>query len=102
MTEHSASLDDIRSDIDALDREIVGLLAKRQRCVVAAGALKTSGDGVRDPARVERVIEKVRGLAVSNGADSGVVEATYRAMISAFIDLEMRVHLGNVSDDTSV
>ncbi|EXG82994.1 chorismate mutase [Cryptosporangium arvum] len=85
-------LTEVRSAIDALDREIVGLLARREEFVRRAGRLKADSDAVRAPARVEQVISKVRGLAAESGADPAVVEATYRAMIAAFIDLELRVH----------
>ncbi|GAA0234323.1 chorismate mutase [Cryptosporangium japonicum] len=85
-------LTDLRSAIDGLDREIVGLLARREQLVRRAGRLKADSDAVRAPARVEQVIAKVRALADESGADPAVVEATYRAMIGAFIDLELRVH----------
>lgn len=91
MTEE---LVEIRSAIDGLDREIVALIAQRQRWVVRAGELKRGEkvDAVKAPARVEGVIAHVRELAVDSGASPDVVEATYRAMISAFIALELSVH----------
>lgn len=49
-------------------------------------------DAVRARARVEDVIQKVRGRAVEAGASPDVVEATYRAMIGGFINLELEVH----------
>lgn len=90
--ENTPTLTEVRSAIDAIDEELIALIAMRQRWVLAAGALKESEDGVRDPARVEQVIEKVRARAVSSGASPEVVESTYRAMISAFIDLELTHH----------
>ena len=80
----------IRQAIDALDREIVALIARRQELVEAAGALKKDADAVRAPDRVEQVIARVRSAAMDAGADPDVVEATFRAMIDAFISLEMR------------
>jgi isochorismate pyruvate lyase len=85
-------IDDVRAEIDAVDRDIVRLIAQRQRRVVEAGLLKRDRDAVRAPGRVEQVVEKVRMLADEAGADPGVVERTYRAMIAAFIDLELSVH----------
>jgi chorismate mutase len=38
---------------------------------------------------VEQVIVKVKKLAQDAGADQNVLEATYRAMINAFIAAEM-------------
>ena len=90
----TADLSDIRAEIDRLDREIVALIARRQACVVRAGELKRGEptDAVQAPARVESVIANVRQLAAGSGASPEVVEATYRAMIGAFIALELEVH----------
>lgn len=85
-------LEDVRAEIDALDREIVNLISRRQRWVVEAGTLKQDHDAVRAPDRVDKVIAKVRVLAEGAGASPEVVERTYRAMIAAFIALEMTVH----------
>jgi isochorismate pyruvate lyase len=82
-------IDQIRTEIDQLDRRIVALLAEREQFVRRAGRVKTSADGVRAPKRVEEVVERVRALAVELGAAPEVVERTYRAMIAAFVDLEL-------------
>lgn len=89
---NDSSIEEVRSRIDELDRQIVELIARRQQWVVRAGQLKTDTASVRAPARVERVIEKVRALGVDAGASPDVVESTYRAMIDAFIALELVVH----------
>ena len=60
--------------------------------------MKKDSDAVRAPDRVAQVIAKVRGLALESKADPGVVEATYRAMIDAFIDLELHVFAENDTD----
>lgn len=94
ITAVSTSLNEIRTAIDSLDARIVGLIAERQAWVVRAGELKRGDaqDSVRAPARVDAVIAKVRALAEENGAVPDVVERTYRAMIDAFIELEISVH----------
>lgn len=83
------TLDVVRHEIDRLDRQIVDLIAKRQGWVVKAGKLKSDDQAVRAPDRVEQVIHKVRTLALERGASPDVVEATYRALIAAFIELEL-------------
>jgi isochorismate pyruvate lyase len=84
----------IREAIDALDGRIVELIGERQAWVERAGRLKrTQGeDAVRAPARVDAVIERVRALAAPAGASPDVVERTYRALIAAFVELELDVH----------
>lgn len=86
------SIEQVREQIDALDRRIVQLLAERSGYVRQAARFKTDADAVRAPQRVEQVIAKVRALATENGAPVEVVEQVYRAMINAFIDAELAEH----------
>lgn len=88
----AVTLAGVRQNIDSLDRRIVRLIAERQQWVVRAGSLKTDEQAVRAPARVEQVIAKVRALAEEAGASPEVVEAAYRALVSAFIELELDHH----------
>jgi len=86
------SLDEVRAQIDGIDRQIVALLGERGDYVRQAARFKKSKDDVAAPARVEQVIGKVRALAGEHGADPGVVECVYRAMIAAFIEAEGKEH----------
>jgi isochorismate pyruvate lyase len=79
----------IRKNIDDLDSMIITLLAKRADFVSAAGQLKKNEQGVRDPKRVERVIERVRARAIEKGLDPEIAERTYRTIIACFIDKEL-------------
>ncbi|WP_434994529.1 chorismate mutase [Arthrobacter sp. Ld5] len=81
----------VRVAINEVDEQIVSLISRRERLVRRAGALKRDDASVRAPARVEQVIANVRGYASAQGVDPTVVEQTYRAMIDAFIEYELRV-----------
>lgn len=86
------SLSQVRARIDAIDGDLVRLLADRQVLVRAAAAFKADEQAVRAPARVEQVISKVRERATAAGLEPAVAEAVWRAMIGAFIDLELAEH----------
>ncbi|MCU1643332.1 MAG: pchB [Nocardia sp.] len=86
------SLADVRSRIDALDGELTRLLAARQELVRAAAGFKKDEQAVRAPDRVERVVALARARAVAAGLEPAVAEAVWRAMIGAFIDLELGEH----------
>jgi isochorismate pyruvate lyase len=90
----TSGLTEIREAINGLDERIVALIGQRQAWVERAGRLKRDQDedAVRAPSRVDAVIARVRALATLAGASPEVVERTYRAMIAAFVDLEMRIH----------
>ncbi|MDI3354562.1 chorismate mutase [Pseudomonas sp. UYIF39] len=86
------SLEDVRQNIDRLDRQIVTLLAERGTYVSQAARFKKDTQAVKAPARVEQVIAKVRALAENAGANPEVTEQVYRAMIAAFIEQELSEH----------
>jgi len=82
------SLDEVRENIDRLDRAIIRLMAERGSFVEQAARFKTTRADVEAPTRVEQVIAKVRAIATEAGLAPDVAEAAYRAMIAAFIEIE--------------
>jgi len=83
------SIDEVRAQIDRIDRAIVALLAERGAYVKQAARFKTTTDAVQAPQRVEQVIQKVTALAHELGAEANVTEQVYRTMIAAFIQNEL-------------
>lgn len=88
------SLDQVRSNIDRIDKEIIRLIAERGEYVAQAAAFKKSETGVSDSSRVEAVVQKARSTAEQYGADPDLAEAVYREMISRFISSEMSAFKG--------
>ena len=84
-----SSLEEVRSNIDRIDNEIIKLIAERTGYVKQASSFKKNENGVKAPDRVEAVIQKARGRALEYGADPDMIETLYREMISGFINLEM-------------
>jgi len=86
--ESCADMTQLRTEIDRLDRQIVALLAERSGYVARAAELKKIRAAIVDEARIEQIIVRVRGYALSHDADPDLIEAIYRAMIAAFIAFE--------------
>lgn len=82
------SLEEVRSNIDRIDAQLVRLIAERGMYVKQAAGLKKTAAEIPAPRRVAQVLARVRTLAEAAGADPAVVEATWRAMIAAFIEAE--------------
>lgn len=82
---HCLSMAEVRSEIDALDRAIVALLADRLHYIDEAARIKQSRDQVHDEARIADVLAKVEAEARRLGANAGVLVATYRTLIEASI-----------------
>ena len=79
----------MRANIDRLDDEIVRLIAERAMYVKDAARFKRDAFQVSAPARQAQVFDKARALAERHNRGFAnleqVVDATYRAMVAAFI-----------------
>jgi isochorismate pyruvate lyase len=84
------NLDEVRDGIDALDRRIVELLAKRSGYIEQAARLKTDAAEIEVPARVEEVVNNARALAAEYGMSPDIAEDVYRVMVARFIEFEMQ------------
>ncbi len=85
-------LAEVRERIDAIDVQIVALLAERGRWVKDAARFKRDAFQVSAPQRQQQVFDKVRRLAEEKGAYPEVVEAAYRALVAGFIAREQGDH----------
>ena len=86
------SIEEVRENINKIDRKIVELISQRSSYVGQAAKFKKTTQDVKAPSRVEEVISKVRGIAVEHDLDPDIVEKIYRIMISCFIDYEMKIY----------
>ncbi len=87
-----SSMHELRREIDALDAELVALLAERARYIDRASELKPA-EGL--PARIEERVEEVIGNARANahraGLDADLVEALWRQLVEWSIAREEQV-----------
>jgi isochorismate pyruvate lyase len=89
--ENCASMAELRVAIDALDQELVVLLARRQAYIERAAVLKQERGTVRDQARVEDVIAKVLIQAKAAGLSADIAEPVWRTLIEQSIRHELDV-----------
>lgn len=81
------SLEEVREQIDRIDNQMIALIAERGQYALQTANFKKKGH-VRDLAREEKVIAKVRARAEECGANQDLVESLYRLMISRFVMME--------------
>jgi isochorismate pyruvate lyase len=79
---------DVRQGVDALDRTLVALLAERQRYMDAAARIKTDRGAVRDAARIEDVVAKVKAAAREAGLSEAIAEPVWRTLVDRCIAYE--------------
>jgi isochorismate pyruvate lyase len=76
---------EVRVGVDALDRLLVTMLAERQRYMHAAARIKQTREAVRDNARIEDVVTKVKAAARDAGLSEAIAEPVWRTLIEACI-----------------
>ena len=85
----------LRDQIDALDSQIVALMAERALCVRDATRFKKDAFQVAAPARQAQVFQKVRNLAHEHSANfpgfENIVASAYRSMVAGFIAAEQEL-----------
>ena len=82
----------VRAAIDALDGDIVALMAKRLGYIAAAARIKDQRAKIRDEARIADVLSKVAAVAKAQGIDPDFVTGLYRQMVEASIAHELALY----------
>ena len=80
---------EVRAGVDALDAEIVGLIAERFRYMDAAARIKPDRAAVRDDWRKADVLAKVAGHAGAAGVPAAAADDLYERLIEASIAYEL-------------
>ena len=83
--EDCTTMAEVRVGVDALDRALVQLLAERQRYMDAAARIKPDRGVVRDEARIEDVVAKVKAAATKAGLSHEIAEPVWRLLIERCI-----------------
>lgn len=85
---HCASMSDVRQHIDALDDILVPLLVERGAYMTQAARIKANASDVRDEARIEAIVQRVRAATLEQGGHPDVLERIYRDMMEVYIAFE--------------
>jgi len=85
------NLDKLRNNLSAVDKQLVELIAQRQRIVGEIGRNKLlSGAGTRDYAREKDVLDMGRAQAVEQGIDPDLAENVLRQLIQSSLASQER------------
>lgn len=82
-------LDDLRTELDEIDSQILNLLAKRFEKIKLIGELKKEKNiPVLQKSREKIVIDRAKNAALQNNIDPVYFEKIYKVIISGACDLE--------------
>ena len=84
------TMKEVREEIDLLDKELVLLLARRQKCIEMAALVKNDKNLIIDKERIEDVISKVTNFGESCGLSSSISEPLWRKLIDLSIEHEFK------------
>jgi len=88
--QHCTGMLEVRRCVDALDDVLVPLLVQRTAYMTQAARIKQDACQVRDEARIQAIVDRVRRQALHEGGEPAVIEAIYRSMMEVCIALEHR------------
>jgi isochorismate pyruvate lyase len=80
---------DVRAGVDAVDAQLIDLLAQRFAYMDAAARIKTERNAVRDEARKQQVLANVKDAARNAGIPAEVVGDLWELLVEASIAYEL-------------
>ena len=91
-------MDELRTEIDRLDRLLVRLLSERQRYIERAAEIKSHRTAVRDEGRIADVMAKVLAEAKTAGLSPDIAGPVFRTLVECSIALELRAFEARLRD----
>ena len=85
------SMEEVRAEIDRVDRKVVELLAERLDYIGQAGHIKQDRAEVRDMTRAKDVMTKVLREAEKTSCDAQLITLVYEPMVEWCINHEFDV-----------
>ncbi|HLH19368.1 MAG TPA: isochorismate lyase [Bryobacteraceae bacterium] len=86
--EQCRSIEEVRAEIDRIDRRIVALLGERAGYVHAAARFKPTEEAVAAPERQAAMFAARREWAREEDLDPDFIERLYRELIAYFVQRE--------------
>lgn len=85
------SLEEIRTEIDKIDKHIISLFSERHKYVEAIVRFKNDKNAIIAHKRKEQVISQRRKWAKENGLNADTFEKIYKLLIESNIQHEMKL-----------
>ena len=89
--EDCQTMPEVRAGVDAIDRELVRLIAIRTGYMEAAARIKPDRGAVRDEDRKQDVLTKVGRAADAAGVPRAIAEPVWETLVEASIAYEFTV-----------
>jgi len=84
------NIDEIRNEIDAIDKQVIELLGKRLQYVTEIVRFKNDEEDILAKKRYSEVLLARRELAAKVNLDPDVIEDIYKHLIGYFIEVQKK------------
>ncbi len=83
------TLEEVRSEIDMIDSQLVELISTRSHLVRQAAAFKNSVEEVKAKDRIDEVLQKSRHRAIELGINPNMISDLFKIMINEMVEMEI-------------
>ncbi|SFV54158.1 Isochorismate pyruvate-lyase [hydrothermal vent metagenome] len=83
------SLQEVRDEIDILDRQLVELISKRSHLIRQAATFKESIADVKAQERIDDIMQKVRTKAIELNINPNMISQLFQIMIDEMVETEI-------------
>jgi isochorismate pyruvate lyase len=83
------SLEEVRSEIDKIDQQLVELIAKRNDYIKQAAGFKESVEEVKAQDRIDFIMQSVRKKAIELNVNPNMIEDLFKRMIDEMVETEI-------------
>ena len=83
------SLEEVRTEIDAIDDKLVDLISERSHLIRQAAAFKNSVDEVKAEDRIDFILQKVRHKAIQSDVSPNMISELFTIMIDEMVETEI-------------
>jgi isochorismate pyruvate lyase len=83
------SLQEVRTEIDTLDRQLVELISQRSHLIRQAAAFKNSVEEVKAEDRIDDIMQSVRKCAIELNINPNMISELFTIMIDEMVETEI-------------
>jgi len=83
------TLEEVRTEIDAIDTKLVDLIAERSHLIRQAAAFKNTVEEVKAEDRIEFILQRVRHHAIEQEVNPNMISELFEIMINEMVEMEI-------------
>lgn len=83
------SLQEVRTEIDTIDQQLVELISERSHLIRQAAAFKNTIEDVKAQDRIDNIMQRVRKKAIELNINPNMISELFTIMINEMVETEI-------------